>query len=221
MLSQSQPSDTFDPGHVLQQVWRGDCPPAWRVFFGPVSSAVLVLLVTAQVILALMALFFLCSVVLAAVTARSITGAAGGVILVGVIMLVLIGLIVLLQHGVRVARSRASQKPRSTMVVMPEGVVAYRRRQTRSISFTHIAQMQLRVRARKKTITSSTTLTNADGTTSTMPSATTIPAAPSIWLDLVLESGQRGVWRIDIAPQDAIAQSIIEAYTLYRTQSGP
>lgn len=106
---------------------------------------------------------------------------------VGVITLVPIGLIVLLQHSVRVARRRASEKPRSTMVVLPEGVVAYRRKPARAISFAHIAHVQLRVQAKRKTMTTYTT--NADGTISTMPSMTTVPAAPSIWLDLVFHSG--------------------------------
>jgi hypothetical protein len=173
--------------------------------------------VALQVILGFTALFFL-SVGVFAVVTESIADAIGGLTLDGVILLVLIGLIVLLQRGVREARRRASEKPRSTMVVIPEGVVAYRRKQTRSLSFAHVAQMQLRVRAKQNAITTYTTTTNADGTISSMPSTTYVPAAPSIWLDLVFHSGLRGVWRIDIAPQDAIAQSILEAYTRYRTQ---
>ncbi len=103
------------------------------------------------------------------------------------------------------------------MVVLPEGVVAYRRKKTRAIAFASIAGMQLRVQARRQTITTYTT-TNVGGITTTTPITTTVPAAPSIWLDLVFQDGQRGVWRIDIAPQDAIAQCILEVYTRYRAQ---
>jgi hypothetical protein len=219
MLSQSKPSETFDPELVLQRVWQGDYPPTWRVFYRPVISAVGCLLMTLQVMIGLMALLLLCAIVLGFVTEKPITDTAiGGMILAGVITLVLIAFIVLLQRGVRRARSRASKKPRTTMVVIPEGVVAYRRKQTRAISFAHIAHMQLRVRAKRNTSTATYTTTNADGTISTWPITTTVPADPLLWLDLVFHSGQRGAWRIDILPQDIIAQSILEAYTQYRTQ---
>lgn len=68
-------------------------------------------------------------------------------------------------------------------------------------------------------IITSSPIVGADGMISSIPS-TTVPAAPSIWLDLIFHNGQRGVWRISIAPQDVITQTIIEAYTYYRTRPG-
>lgn len=214
-----QLSETFDPERVLQQVWQGDYPPTWRVFFGPVGSALGCLLVTLQVILGVGALFSL-AVGVFGIISQPFSGPdeATALIILGVIILILIGLIVLLQRGVREARRRASQKPRLTMVVTPEGVVEYRRKQTRAIFFAHIAHMQLRVQARSNTITTSSSIVGADGTISSIPSTTTVPAAPAIWLDLVFQNGQRGVWNIYIPPRDAIAQTIIEAYTYYRTR---
>src|SRR5437660_3493834 len=220
---QLQPSQTFDPEQVVHQVWQGDYPPAWRVFFGPIGGPLLYLLVTLQVLIGMAGLLLLCAGVVTAVTSfaeKSMPDALGAVLFVGVILLVPIGLIVLLQRGVRGARNRTSTKPRPVMVVMPEGVVAYRRKQTRAIFFAHIAQMQLRVKANRKTISTYTTITGANGTVSMIPSTTTVPAAPTIWLDLVFQGGQRGVWTIDNAPQDAIAQCIIETYTQYRLQAG-
>lgn len=220
---QFQLSSISDPEGVLQRVWQRDYPPTWHVFSGPRNSLAVVLLITVQVIIGLVAILFLCAGVLAAITAfteKPGGDAVGVVLLVGIIMLVPIGLIILLQRGVRAARNRASNKPGSTMVILPEGVVAYHRKETRAISFAHIVQMQLRVQARTQTNTTYTTSTDANGITSMVPHMTTVPAAPSIWLDLTFDDNQRGVWRIDIAPQDTIAQSIIEAYIRYRARSG-
>lgn len=219
---QLQPSQTFDPEQVLQHVWQNDYPAAWHVFFGPVRSPLLFLLVTLQVLIG-MAGLLLCVGLIATVISpagKSMPDALGIIFFVAVILLVPIGLIALLQLGVRRVRKRTSLKPRSLMVVMPEGVVAYRRKQTRAIFFAHIAQMQLRVKANRKTVSTYTTTTGADGTIAMIPSTTTAPAAPSIWLDLVFQGGQRGVWSIEIAPQDAIAQCIIEMYAQYRLQAG-
>lgn len=219
MLPQS--SHMFDPEQVLQQVWRGDYPPTWQVFFGPVGSAIGCLLTTFAVIIGLIAFLFLLTggaEVIGSITAGATSDAIGSAIAVAVVMLISIGLIILLVRGIRAARKRASRKPGPTMVVMPEGVVAYQRKQTRSFAFAHIAQMQLRVRARTNTVTTYSTTIGANGMTTMIPLTTSVPAAPSIWLDLVFHDGQRGVWHINFAPQDTIAQSIIEAYTRYRAQ---
>lgn len=211
MQSHTQSSEIFDSEQVLQQVRRGDYPPTWRVFFGPVGNAAGCSLVTAQVLLGGLALFFLAVGVFGAITGPISQAMIGGLILMGVIILILIGLIILLGRGVQGARRRASEQPRSTMVVMPEGVVSYRRRRTRSLLFAHIAQMQLIVRTKRNLITTYTTITNPDSTIFTTPSTTTVP-----WLKLVFQNGQKGIWRIDTAPQNAIAQAIFEAYNRYR-----
>lgn len=219
MLSQSP--DMFDPEQVLRQVWQEDYPPTWLVFFGPVFSAIGCLFIPLAMIIGLVALLFLIvgvGDVFGSLASGATSDAIQTAIAVAVVVLISIGLITLLMRGMRAAERRASKNPRSTIVVMPEGAVAYHSKQTRSIAFAHIAQMRLRVQARKKTITTYTTTTDANGSISIIPSATTAPATPSIWLDLVFHNSQRGAWHIDIAPQDMIAQSIIEAYTRYRAQ---
>jgi hypothetical protein len=220
----SQQSETFDPESVLKQVWQGEYPADWRVYFGTVSSGLLVLLVTLQVLLGVVGALFLLlgiGVLIEAIAAKAFAAAIVTLTLVAVILLIPIGLILLLRRAARKARERANQQSRPTIVVMPQGVVAYHRKQTSALVYAHITQMQLRVQAMRKTITTYSTTVNASGSVTTLPMTTSVPAAPSIWLDLVLQNGQRGVWHIDLAPQDAIAQSIIEAYTLYRSQSGP
>lgn len=214
-------SQVFEPEEILQCVWRRDYPSSWQVFEGPVFSGAVCLLRAIQVLLGILVFIFfffpLIGVVFSALFDQQFDIELLYVMAVCVVIdAALIGLIVLLQRGVRSAQRKAKGKPGPIMVVTPAGVVAYRSKHIRAIAFAHIAEMRLRVRANTQTTTTYTTTTGADGTITSTPITTTTPAAPSIWLDLVMRDGQRSIWNIDIAPQDTIAQSILDAYTRYR-----
>ncbi|GHO49556.1 hypothetical protein [Ktedonospora formicarum] len=221
---QEQDFRIFEAQGVLQRVWRHDYPPTWQVFLGPIVTASTCLLRLAQFLLGAIAVLMVLLTIVGVVGITLDKGFdIGYIVVLGIVLVVaagLVGLIMLLQRGVRAAEQQARGKPRRTMVVTPENVVAYERGKTRAIYFAHIAQMRLRVKANTTTTTTFSTSVGPDGSVTSTPMTTTTPAAPSIWLDLTYRNGEQGIWKISLLPQDTIAQTILDAFTRYRLDHG-
>jgi hypothetical protein len=214
---------TFDSNSVLRQVSQGDYPNSWRVFFGSdtfVNNSGIFGIYIFFLVLFVIPFYFSIYVI-----SRIIYGCAIGDCFSGdfsqflwgaFFVIVFLGALIFLTiRGLDKEIRKQSQQPAPTIVVMPDGVVAYSRQQIRSLAFAEIAHMQLRVQANTQVVTTYTTTTTYDGTTIRTPS-TSVVSNPYIWLDLIFYGGRRDNWSIDIAPQDMIAQCILDAYNAYR-----
>jgi len=185
---------SFDPELVVQQVWRGDYPASWRVFLGREEANVfnaflLPLLILISTVFACITITFTASFIFEIGRQGGLSNPGdyiGVFAIIGVIGMI-IALIVLGFRAINRARTR---RPKPLIVIMPEGVVGYRRKQTWAIAFADIAHIQLRAQAND----------------SRMP----------ILIDLIYQGGQRREWFIDIAPQEMIAQCVLEAHTAFR-----
>lgn len=222
-------SHIIDPNSILQQVWQGDYPNTWRIFYGSETIRNKTGTYIAYLIAAIFFFsFFTCTLlfILGAVASResSSNQTVIGLIVLIILLLfvVLVGLAIFFTIRRIVKKRRENkilrQQPNPTLVVLPDRVVEYHRQMIRVLTFAEIAYMRLRVQANTQTVTNYTTTTNYDGTTTTTPSTSTVPAAPSIWLDLSFYNGRRDAWSLNIPPQDMIAQCILDAYNTYRVK---
>jgi hypothetical protein len=191
-----QHMSALDPNQVVQQIWRGDYPASWRVFVGEESNRVSNFLTALLVVIAVPLFCILVngSVVLLIEAAKQGGFPYMATLFVIVVLGVLVALCILAFRAIKRYRSK---QPKPMIVVMPDGVVGYRRKKVWAVAFADVAHMQLR----------------AETTVSTPTSYTS-----TIWLDLIYQGGQRGECFIEIAPQEMIAQNILEAHTAFRLQ---
>jgi hypothetical protein len=202
-------SQSFDPDRVLQLVWQSDYPNTWRVFYGSetitnIYTVFLVFLVLALVL----AIYVVGGISYQCATGNCFSGDFNQFLWWSFFIIAFLGVLIFLTIRSLVKERRAnkklSQQPNPTLVVLPDRVVTYRRQLTRSLNFAEVAYMRLRVQANTETVTTKTSSTS------------TVPAPPSIWLDLSFYDGRRDAWSIDINPQDMIAQCILDAYNTYQ-----
>jgi hypothetical protein len=195
-----QQMSPLDPGQVVQQVWRGDYPASWRVFLGEQVRGVSNCLTAALIVIAVpLSCMFINAIIVFFIEAAEKGGFPNDNYLVAIFGIIILGvLLALFICAWKAIKRHSNKQPKPMIVVMPDGVVGYRRKKVWGIAFTDVAHIQLR--------------TDARGTATNY--------APIIWLDLIYRGGQRGECFIEIAPREMIAQNILEAHTAFRLHCG-
>ncbi|MBO0780736.1 MAG: hypothetical protein J2P37_18085 [Ktedonobacteraceae bacterium] len=184
----------LDPNQVIEQVWRGDYPASWRVFVGEqVNSAGNCLVALLTVIVALLFCILTSGIIVVFLDAIRQGGFPSDNYLAIAVFALLLTLVI---FGWKAIKRYSSRQPKPMIVVLPDGVVGYRRRKkVWAIAFADVAHIQIGAGRQSRTTSS---------------------YLPLIWLELIYRGGQHGTCAIEIPPQEMIAQSILEAHTAFR-----